>query len=93
MTKQRGGNGTGASGAATAVLLLALLVLAASQADGAAAARRLGVGVADDVIPHNNGCTSDPNSLGPPCHGQSPPGRKLLAAEQADPSPATGKLV
>lgn len=91
MMKQRGGNGTGASGAATAVLLLALLVLAASQADGAAAARRLGVGVADDVIPAN-GCTSDPTSSGPPCHGHSPPGRKLLAAEQADPSPATGKL-
>jgi hypothetical protein len=80
MTKQRGGNGTGAAGAATAVLLLALLVLAASQADGA-----------DDMIPPN-GCTTDPNSSGPPCHGQSPPGRKLLAAEQADPSPATGKL-
>jgi hypothetical protein len=67
---KRGGKGTGAGAATAVLLLLALLVLAASQAaDGAAAARRLGVAGAG---PERNGCSNDPNNGGPPCHGHSP---------------------
>ena len=76
---KRGGKGTGGAGAATAVLLLALLVLAASQADGAAAARRLGIA---DAVPKTNGCTSDPNKPGPPCHGHSPAKQAAARARQ-----------
>jgi hypothetical protein len=79
---KRGGKGTGA-GAATAVLLLALLVLAASQADSAAAPRRLGVA---DGEPKSNPCTHGQTNQEGHCYGPGPgPGKQA-----ADEPPATG---